>query len=84
MRKLTTAFILIALVIVLVSLAYLGGGAANAGLDAEATFSGQSHQIQATMAADATATYGAEQFHLQLTAMAEQDVQSTPVRSSAP
>ena len=63
-KQVTARILLIILVLILATLACIGGGGdpvdgANTG------------QVQVTQAAAATATYGAEQFHLQLTAQAE-------------
>jgi hypothetical protein len=54
------------LVLALASLACVGGGG-DVNSNSNVTGSG----IQATQSAGATATYGAQQFHLQLTAIAD-------------
>ena len=63
MKKHAVLILLIILILFLATISCIGGG----GGDNSGSLKGK-----ATMAANATATYGAEQFHLQLTAISEQ------------
>jgi hypothetical protein len=63
-KQVTARILLIILILIFATLACIGGG----GDPVDSTSPGQ---VQVTLAAEATATYGAEQFHLQLTAQAE-------------
>ena len=62
-KQVTARILLILLILILATLACIGGG--------DPVDSSSAGQVQVTQAAEATATYGAEQFHLQLTAQAE-------------
>lgn len=76
MKKTTARIILILIILILATVACVGGGEgyeSNSAGTPQADIFGIS--IQATQSADVTATYGAEQFHLQLTAIAEQEQQ---------
>jgi uncharacterized protein (UPF0333 family) len=84
MRKLIVTLLLILLIVALGALAFTGGGDANGSQTKSATANVHSPGMQATMAANATATYGAEQFHIQLTAMAEEAQPILPVSNPAP
>jgi len=64
MNKRVAILTLIILVLFLATLSCIGGGVDN---------STGSIKVQATLAANATATFGAEQFHLQLTAISNQE-----------
>jgi hypothetical protein len=78
MKKAAARILLILLVLTLTALACVGGGGDQNGSSSDTGTSAAGHQpmnAQATMSAGATATYGAEQFHLQLTAIAEQKLQ---------
>jgi len=78
MKKVVVSILLILLVFTLVALAWVGGGGDQNGSGSDTGTSQAGHQplgAQATMSAGATATFGAEQFHLQLTAIAEQKLQ---------
>ena len=75
MKKFILYLLLVTLIIALVAISSLSGGngdyykLTNDSVEAGS----QSPKAHATLAADATATFGAEQFHLQLTAIAEQE-----------
>ena len=74
MKKLTTLILLIAILLAL-SIVACGDAGGNSSAGAGVTGEGTPvpDDVKATMsAADATATYGAEQFYLQLTAIAEE------------
>ena len=75
MKKPTARIVLIILILALAAMSCIGGGGGDkGGVNGSASnTNGGSSQIQATMAADATATFGAEQFHLQLTAIAGEE-----------
>jgi hypothetical protein len=81
MKKLSVIFLLIILTILIINATSCidgGNGNTNVGsLSATAT-SLPPFAVQATQSANATATYGAEQFHIQLTAIAEQEQSNTP------
>jgi hypothetical protein len=75
MKKVVVRILLILLVLTLVALACIGGGGDQNGSNSDAGTSAADHPVinaQATLSAGATATFGAEQFHLQLTAIAKQ------------
>jgi hypothetical protein len=75
MKKVVVRILLILLVLILAALACIGGGGDQNGSNSDAGTSAAGHQpinAQATLSAGATATFGAEQFHLQLTAISEQ------------
>ena len=82
MRKLIATLLLILLILALGALACTGGG--DGSQTKNATVNVQSPGMQATMSANATATYGAEQFHIQLTAMADEAQPILPVNNPAP
>jgi len=78
MKKVVIRIVLILLILTLAALACVGGGGDQNGSSSDGGTSAAGHQpmnAQATISAGATATYGAEQFHLQLTAIAEQKLQ---------
>jgi hypothetical protein len=64
MKKQAVIIFFLILVLILAMISCVGGGGGD-----EVGSLG----IQATMAANATATFGAEQFHLQLTAISSQE-----------
>jgi len=64
MKKRAAVIIIIIMVLFLVTISCVGGG----GGDEDGAI-----KVQSTKAADATATFGAEQFHLQLTAISDQE-----------
>lgn len=69
-RKSTLRILLIVFILMLTSLACVGGvdnGSANLNLN------GNNPSIEGTQAVSATATFGAEQFQIQLTAIAERN-----------
>jgi hypothetical protein len=68
MNKATIRILLIILILALAALACVGGGGDGVTGDGSSTAGGNS--ALDTQSANATATYGAEQFHIQLTAVA--------------
>jgi len=64
MKFRVASILLILLILFLASMACVGGGGEEEGV---------SINTKSTMSANATATFGAEQFHLQLTAISNQD-----------
>jgi len=64
MKKRAAVLILIILVLFLATISCIGGGGGD---------DGGSLKVQATTSANVTATFGAEQFHLQLTAISDQE-----------
>ena len=74
MKKFAIFITLIFIVILLVTLACISGGEGTQVFNTDVPhtdFYGNSSDIN--LSADVTATFGAEQFHLQLTAIAEQE-----------
>jgi len=65
--KLTARILLIILILAMAALACGGGGGGGGGGSGD----GDETQSAETISADATATFGAEQFHAQLTAVAQ-------------
>jgi len=66
MKRVTAQILLILLILALACMACVGGGG-----DANGVGNVTGSSLQATQSAGATATYGAQQFHLQLTAIAD-------------
>jgi hypothetical protein len=64
MKKRAAVLILVVLILLLATISCVGGGGGD---------EVGSLKVQATKAANATATFGAEQFHLQLTAISDQE-----------
>ncbi len=75
MKKIVACIVFILIIVALAITACVDGGDKTGSARGS---QGQSLNAQQTMAANATATFGAEQFHLQLTAMAEEQRQTTP------
>jgi hypothetical protein len=71
MSKATARIILIILILAVAALACVGGGGGDGGVARDGSQLINSSNSQDIGSADATATYGAEQFHIQLTAIAE-------------
>jgi hypothetical protein len=71
--KMTARILLIILVLALAAISCIGGG--GGGGDGN---NGDAGRTEETISADVTATYGAEQFHIQLTAIAEQSQKAQP------
>lgn len=67
MTKLTARILLICLILAVAALACVNGGDGNS---SSTNNSGSGNNVS-VYGADATATYGAEQFHIQLTAIAD-------------
>ena len=75
MKQLTARILLILLILAFAAISCIGvgGGGDNGGVNGNSSTSEiSSEQMQTTLSVEATATYGAEQFHLQLTAIAGQ------------
>lgn len=70
MNKLSTRLLLIIIILALAAMACIGGGGGD-GDDSNHNKGGSNNQT-VTHPADATATYGAEQLHIQLTAIARE------------
>ena len=75
MKKIIAYMLLIILVLIMMTFSCVSGGGGNInGADSGAASSCcDTPNVQATQATSATETYGAEQFYIQLTAIAEQD-----------
>ena len=75
MKNLIVSVLFIFLVLVLVALTCVssGGGEISGANSGSSSACCQPAELQATQAASATETYGAEQFYLQLTAIAGQN-----------
>ncbi len=71
-KELIACILLIILIIVLATVSCIssGGGSSDINVGAAANSVNQGMQSQATLEARATADFGAEQFHIQLTAIA--------------
>jgi hypothetical protein len=72
MSKANARIFLIIVILALVALACVGGGRGDGGVASDGTrfINNTSQQLSS---ANATATFGAEQFHIQLTAIAQPD-----------
>jgi hypothetical protein len=73
MSKATARILLIILILALAALACVRGGGGDGGVAKDGSLSVNNNTPQDMWSADATATYGAEQFHIQLTAIAQPD-----------
>jgi hypothetical protein len=71
MRKATAGILLIILILAFAALACVGGGGGDGGVARDGSQLINNNASQEVWSADATATYGAEQFHIQLTAIAQ-------------
>ncbi|OGO39210.1 MAG: hypothetical protein A2W35_16945 [Chloroflexi bacterium RBG_16_57_11] len=73
MNKATARIFLIVLILALAALACVGGGGGDGGVASDGSRLINNTTSQEFSSANATATYGAEQFHIQLTAIAQPD-----------
>ena len=71
MSKALARILLIILILALAALACVGGGGDRGGVSGNGSPAADNNGAQDTQSANATATYGAEQFHIQLTAVAQ-------------
>jgi hypothetical protein len=70
-KKLAARILLIILILALAAISCVGGGGGEGGSGGSSGSGGEDSDVSPE--ADATATYGAEQFHIQLTAIAQPD-----------
>ena len=73
MSKATARIFLIILILALAALACVGGGGGDGSVARDGSQLIINNTSQEILSANATATYGAEQFHIQLTAIAQPD-----------
>ena len=67
MKKVLASILLIIMIVIIATFSFIGGGSGTS------SFNNQDSEVYQDNSLNATATFGAQEFHLQLTAIAEQD-----------